>query len=161
MSKTNFDDIDLSGRGIEADEINSESATAGQVLTADGAGGAGWGTTGLVLDYHTDIVTLEDSSDVSWTDVGLPGLGVPAAAKAVLLAFDIFDSAGNLQINFRAKGSGLGPGGAQTPGARALNGGQIIGTLIVPCGAGEVQYYLNASGVETGYAYVTLLGYWL
>ncbi len=42
MSKTNFDDIELETAGIEAAEINSESATAGQVLTADGAGGAGW-----------------------------------------------------------------------------------------------------------------------
>ncbi len=42
MSKTNFDDIELSQAGIEAGEINSEAATAGQVLTADGAGGAGW-----------------------------------------------------------------------------------------------------------------------
>lgn len=40
MSKTHFDDIDLSEAGIEADEVNSETATLGQVLTADGAGGA-------------------------------------------------------------------------------------------------------------------------
>jgi len=43
MSKTNFDDIELAGRGIEAGEISSEAATVGQVLMADGVGGVAWG----------------------------------------------------------------------------------------------------------------------
>jgi len=43
MSKTNFDDLDLATPGIEAGEINSEAATDGQVLTADGASPGGDG----------------------------------------------------------------------------------------------------------------------
>lgn len=39
---TNLDNLELSIPSIEADEINSGSAIAGQVLTADGAGGARW-----------------------------------------------------------------------------------------------------------------------
>ncbi|MBI1294124.1 hypothetical protein GC175_04090 [bacterium] len=42
MGKTNFDDLELGDRSIEAREIGSESATDGQVLTADGTGGAAW-----------------------------------------------------------------------------------------------------------------------
>jgi hypothetical protein len=49
MSKTNFDDLDLAVPGIEADEINTEGVTAGQVLMADGAGSAAWGKGGAAL----------------------------------------------------------------------------------------------------------------
>ncbi len=42
MGKTNFDDLELGDRAIEAREIGSENASDGQVLTADGAGGAAW-----------------------------------------------------------------------------------------------------------------------
>ena len=49
MSKTNVDDLDLAEPGIEAREINSESAPAGAVLTANGAGGAQWAGAGVTL----------------------------------------------------------------------------------------------------------------
>ena len=39
---TNLSDLELEGRGIQAREIDSVEASAGDVLTADGAGGAAW-----------------------------------------------------------------------------------------------------------------------
>ena len=42
MGKTNFDDLDLDVPGIEADEINAESAAAGSLLAANGLGGTEW-----------------------------------------------------------------------------------------------------------------------
>ena len=41
---TNLSDLELEGRGIQAREIDSGEASAGDVLTADGAGGAAWGS---------------------------------------------------------------------------------------------------------------------
>ena len=59
MSKTNFDDIDLTTPGIEADEINTESATAGQVLTADGVGGAAFQDIGIEAgEVNSESATL-------------------------------------------------------------------------------------------------------
>jgi hypothetical protein len=49
MAKTHFDDIELEQPGIEADEINTESAMAGQILTADGAGGAAFKQGGALI----------------------------------------------------------------------------------------------------------------
>lgn len=161
MGKTNFDDLDLATPGIEADEINSEVATVGQVLTADGTGGVGWATAGFVLAYNTDVLSLEDSSTVDWTDLGLAGVGVPAEAKAVLLALSLQDGVAAAQLNFRPKGSTWGWGGQGSPCLRAVSAELAAGALVVPCGSGEVEYRLNASGVETAYAYGTLLGYWL
>ena len=42
MAKTHLSDLDLEQPGIEAGHINSELATSGQVLMADGRGGAKW-----------------------------------------------------------------------------------------------------------------------
>ena len=39
---TNLSDLELEGRGIQAREIDSGEASAGDVLIADGAGGAAW-----------------------------------------------------------------------------------------------------------------------
>ena len=39
---TNLSDLELEGRGIQAREIDSGEASEGDVLTADGAGGAAW-----------------------------------------------------------------------------------------------------------------------
>ena len=39
---TNLSDLELEGRGIQAREIDSGEASQGDVLTADGAGGAAW-----------------------------------------------------------------------------------------------------------------------
>ena len=39
---TNLSDLELENRGIQAREIDSGEASAGDVLTADGAGGAAW-----------------------------------------------------------------------------------------------------------------------
>jgi hypothetical protein len=39
---TNLSDLELEGRGIQAREIDSGEASAGDVLTADGAGGVVW-----------------------------------------------------------------------------------------------------------------------
>ena len=39
---TNLGDLELARAGIQAREIDSESAAAGAVLTADGAGGVAW-----------------------------------------------------------------------------------------------------------------------
>lgn len=44
MAKTHLSDLELEQPGIEAGEINSQLAPAGQVLTSDGSGGAGWST---------------------------------------------------------------------------------------------------------------------
>ena len=41
---TNLSDLELEGRGIQAREIDSGEASAGDVLIADGAGGAAWGS---------------------------------------------------------------------------------------------------------------------
>jgi len=39
---TNLSDLELEGRGIQAREIDSGEASEGDVLIADGAGGAAW-----------------------------------------------------------------------------------------------------------------------
>jgi hypothetical protein len=39
---TNLSDLELEGRGVQAREIDSGEASAGDVLTADRAGGATW-----------------------------------------------------------------------------------------------------------------------
>ena len=39
---TNLSDLELEGRGIQAREIDSGEASQGDVLTADGGGGATW-----------------------------------------------------------------------------------------------------------------------
>ena len=39
---TNLGDLELARAGIQAREIDSESAAGGAVLTADGSGGAAW-----------------------------------------------------------------------------------------------------------------------
>ena len=39
---TNLSDLELEERGIQAREIDSGQAADGDVLTADGAGGATW-----------------------------------------------------------------------------------------------------------------------
>ena len=39
---TNLSDLELEDRGIQAREIDSGEASEGDVLTADGAGGAAW-----------------------------------------------------------------------------------------------------------------------
>jgi hypothetical protein len=41
-SATNLSDLELDDRAIQAREIDSGEASAGDVLTADGAGGAAW-----------------------------------------------------------------------------------------------------------------------
>ena len=43
---TNLGDLELARAGIQAREIDSESAAAGAVLTADGAGGVAWQAAG-------------------------------------------------------------------------------------------------------------------
>ncbi len=162
MSKTNFDDIDLGGRGIEAGEINSEAATVGQVLAADGAGGAAWATPGgFVTAHSTGLLALEDGGDVAWTDLGLAGFGVPVAAKAILLTLYIEDSGGTIQVNFRPNGSSWSNAPELSPCLKTTNPAAGMATLIVPCGSGEVEYRVDTSGAETAYVYGTLLGYWL
>ena len=42
VGATNLSDLELESRGIQAREIDSGEASAGDVLTADGAGGAAW-----------------------------------------------------------------------------------------------------------------------
>ena len=49
MGVTNLDDLDLAQPGIEADEINTESAEIGRVLRSDGAGGASFERGGALL----------------------------------------------------------------------------------------------------------------
>lgn len=81
MGKTHFSDIDLSNRGIEAREINSETATSSQYLAANGTGGASWQQPlVLVQDPPTSlaavpiIVTREEvSPDNQWSTVSLSG----------------------------------------------------------------------------------------
>ncbi len=162
MSKTNFDDIDLGRRGIEAGEINSESAAAGQVLTADGAGGAGWATRSFVSAYVGSLLVLEDAGDVAWTDIGLLAAGVPAGAKAVMLAVGLMDASGSGTLRFRPNGSSWQSTLGFSPGITAQVAEKLVlGTVVVSCGGGEIEYFLDVSGAETGYAYVALLGYWL
>ena len=50
---TNLSDLELEGRGIQAREIDSGEASAGDVLTADGAGGAAWVQPAAVVDATT------------------------------------------------------------------------------------------------------------
>ncbi len=80
MSKTNFDDIDLTTPGIEADEVNSEAATVGQVLTADGAGAAAFETLAVVvaeIDSEAatvgQVLTADGAGAAAWDDPAGPG----------------------------------------------------------------------------------------
>ena len=64
ITELRFELADAGGIGsdITADEINSENATAGQVLTADGTGGASWQSVGGDLVELTNMSgTLSDS----------------------------------------------------------------------------------------------------
>lgn len=78
MSKTNLDDLDLATAGIEADEINTESATAGQVLTADGEGGAAFDpSSSLLRAWHGTEDRFNSGAwlDVEYGDVEVEGPG--------------------------------------------------------------------------------------
>ena len=50
---TNLSDLELEERGIQAREIDSGQAADGDVLTADGAGGAAWVQSAAVVDATT------------------------------------------------------------------------------------------------------------
>ena len=67
MSKTNLDNLDLTQPGIEADEINTESASAGAVLRADGAGGASFGRSSALLRLWHD--TEDQFAANAWIDI--------------------------------------------------------------------------------------------
>ena len=91
MSKTNFDDLDLAVPGIEASEINTEGATAGQVLMADGAGGAAWGAGGAAL-FHLANSTEDTFASGSWlvlTDLVVesqdPGFSLDVASGEITI----------------------------------------------------------------------------
>ena len=159
MSKTNFDDIQLSTPGIEAAEVNSEAATVGQVLAADGAGGVAWQTRGFVVLLEMDLIYLEESASVDWTDVGLAVAGVPADATAVLLGLSAVDDTNLAGIYFRPNGSTWAGAYLQCPGIIGSGGVEAKGTVVVPCGGGEVEYKTNSTGASN--IQVNLLGYWL
>lgn len=163
MGKTNFDDIELGTAGIEADEINSESAAAGQVLMADGVGGVAWGTGGFVA--KREQFNWEDvEATVSWTDLSLPARGVPVTAKAVLLTALLSGGlAGGALSGFylRPNGADWAAAHESSPGLSMAGEGEVGSVLVVPCGAGEVEYYMRVPVGGMLSVYVTLLGYWL
>ena len=64
MTKTNFDDLDVAAGSITAVEIGSGNAPAGQVLTADGAGGAAWDGPGY-LEYVALLTQSGTSAPVA------------------------------------------------------------------------------------------------
>ncbi len=164
MSKTNFDDIDLGGRGIEAGEINSESATAGQVLTAEGAGGAGWGGGGLVCGMSWPVLSLEDVEvGTGWVNLGLAGVGLPSTAKAVLLVLTGYADGNDGRIFFRPTGSGLGAVAERVNCLPVVSGAteQACATLVVPCGSGAVEYTVQVQAGGAMTIYGSVIGYWL
>ena len=79
---TNLGDLELARAGIQAREIDSESAAAGTVLTADGAGGATWQAAGggkkyvallAQSDEEPPVVTVLENSlsgTIVWTRQG-------------------------------------------------------------------------------------------
>jgi hypothetical protein len=79
---TNLGDLELARAGIQAREIDSEAATAGAVLTADGAGGVAWQPAGggkryvallAQSDEDAPVVTVLENSlggTIAWTRQG-------------------------------------------------------------------------------------------
>src|SRR5512137_763473 len=55
---TNLSDLELEGRGIQAREIDSGQAADGDVLTADGAGGAAWAASAGGGGLATGVIWL-------------------------------------------------------------------------------------------------------
>ena len=82
---TNLGDLELARAGIQAREIDSESAAAGAVLTADGAGGVAWqpvagggGKRYVALlaqsDEDAPVVTVLENTlggTIAWTRAGV------------------------------------------------------------------------------------------
>ena len=100
MSKTNLDDLDLEQPGIESDEINSEAATAGQVLTADGSGGSDFSDGALQIGEHHGVRSANahafNTADYDdWRGVMIGGLANFEGNGSVAIGY-----------NCRAKGTG-------------------------------------------------------
>ncbi len=77
---TNLDILELSVPSIEAGEIHSSAATAGHVLTADGAGGASWQAPGSGL-VSVPVTRNWTQPENCWLDIAAAtGLQLPGAS---------------------------------------------------------------------------------
>ena len=107
MAATNFDDIELARPGIEADEVNSEGATAGQVLTADGAGGAAFQDAGGGVTVGGDNSVVSANAGASDAYAVLLGSSAYATGTSAI-AIGAYAHGGytSVAIGYAADGSG-------------------------------------------------------
>ena len=162
MGKTNLDDLDLATPGIEADEINTESATVGQVLTADGAGGAAFQDAAGGVTVGGDNSVVSANAGASDAYAVLLGNGAYADGGSVI-AIGAYAHGGytSVAIGYAADGSGdhgvaLGHGSYATadsavaigPAANATASKAVaIGTLVQNPAANSVRIgWGNAAG---------------
>ena len=77
------------GEEVTADEINSESATAGQVLMADGSGGASWQTpsSGMENPMTTEGDIIVGGSSGTPARLGIGSAGKLLASTGSALAY--------------------------------------------------------------------------
>ena len=153
MAKTNLDDLDQAQPGIEADEVNSEAATAGQVMTADGAGGADFSDAVLQIGEHYGMRS-SNAAAFDTTDYN--------EWRGVMIGHDArFQGNGAVALGYNARATGLGAvaigyqadvGDGQSVGIGYV---QVTGAYAVAVGnmaAAPAQCVAigNYSGVDSG-----------
>lgn len=94
--------------GGTAETINSGDATEGQVLTADGAGGAGWQDLSIVKlaqvppdgAYNPLLANTEDGPLDEWFEVSLPNQILAANLVILLVEVTEYGGSAGAQISF-------------------------------------------------------------
>lgn len=155
------------GAAFDAANLGCGAASDGQVLMADGSGGAAWEyaftplTTALTsTSWDGDAHSTED-----WTGIDLSATftGVPARIRAVLLAVQIKDSGSTGASPLIAFGpNAAAPAAATLSCANLPNDENAYGTFVIPCDAnGDISYMITATGASTLDVSLWIWGYWL
>ena len=92
MTKTNLDDLDVAPGSITADEIGSGEAAEGQVLTANGEGGATWEDAAGGVDPGDaaagTVLKSDGGGGTTWELVGTSSISSGDAAEGYALLAD-------------------------------------------------------------------------
>jgi len=159
MSKTNFDDIELETPGIEAGEINSEAATDGQVLTADGAGAAAFEALPVASVTVSGIVELATTAEAqAGTDTARAV--TPSGLPVVIGAADQVSSSNATATGIQAVGLGKGAAASSAYAVGIGFNSVANGSAAVAIGnatqAGEYAVGLGSNVVATGVSSIAI-----
>ena len=125
--------------GIEADEINTETATIGQVLTADGAGGAAFEDAAFVVGGDGSVA----SANATNADGGGIAIGNSAQAGGSGIAVGYYAEAGS-------EGVAHGYSAHATGGQSISIGGGSYATAAGAVALGAGAYATASSAVAIG-----------